>query len=106
MATTKVTFGSILGAVNSTANSVVSVLDVANTMIEKGQLAASTSLKKQRMEVLAEEENFLENLIRDKANEDAQSALRIQEFCKQSAEHAKLYQSAYERYNKILRPAA
>lgn len=104
MPSTKVTFGALLGAVTSTANSVVAVLDVGNTLIEKGQLAATTSLKKQRFEVIAEEETFLENLIREKANEDAISALRVKEFCQQSADHNKMYESAYTRYQTLLRP--
>ncbi len=103
MATAKFTLGSILGAVSSTANSLVATLDVGNTLIEKAQLAATSSLKKQRVETILDEESFLEQLIRDKANEDAQSQRRVRDFCKQSPEDAQAYQSAYERFTKLVR---
>lgn len=103
MATAKFTLGSVLGAVASTANSVVATLEVGNTLIEKAQLAATTSLTKQRLETKADEEVFLEHLIREKAHEDAMSALRAKDFCKQSADHLQMYQSAYNRFEKLLR---
>jgi hypothetical protein len=105
MATARLTFGSILATVNTTANTITATLDAASSGVGMLNAFVDNAAKHQKARIAVDNEDFIENLIRDKSRERTASTLEVQKFIAQSPEHAEAYKSAYETYTAILRPA-
>lgn len=105
MSTSRLTFGAVLGTVQTTANTITSSLDVINSGVSMLTTYVSGAAENQRIRAIADKESFLENLTREKAYEEAASTLKVAKFCQQSADHLKFYTEAYETYSKLLRPS-
>ena len=104
MATARLTLGSILSTVNTTATTVTSTLDAAGKAVGMLNAYVENAASHQKARIAVDNEDFIENLIREKSQERTESTLRVQKYIGQSTEHAKAYQEAYETYSKLLRP--
>lgn len=104
MATARLTLGSILSTVNTTATTVTSTVDAAGKAVGMLNAYVENAASHQKARIAVDNEDFIENLIREKAQERTESTLRVQKYINQSQEHAKAYQEAYETYSKLLRP--
>ena len=104
MSTARLTLGSILSTVNTTATTVTSTLDAAGKAIGMLNNYVDNAAQHQKARIAVDNEDFIESLIREKAQERTESTLRVQKYISQSPEHAKAYQEAYETYSKLLRP--
>ena len=91
---------------NTTANTVTSTLDAVSSGIGMLNAYIDNAASHQKARIAIDNEDFIESLIREKAQERTESTLRVQKYINQSQEHAKAYQEAYETYSKLLRPAS
>ena len=105
MSTARLTLGSILSTVNTTANTVTSTLDAVSSGIGMLNAYIDNAAQHQKARIAIDNEDFIESLIREKSQERTESTLRVQKYISQSPEHAKAYQEAYETYSKLLRPS-
>ena len=104
MATARLTLGSILSTVNTTATTVTSTVDAAGKAVGMLNAYVENAAAHQKARIAIDNEDFIENLIREKSQERTESTIRVQKYISQSTEHAKAYQEAYETYSKLLRP--
>ena len=104
MSTARLTLGSILSTVNTTATTVTSTLDAAGKAVGMLNAYVDNAASHQKARIAVDNEDFIESLVREKAQERTESTLRVQKYINQSPEHAKAYQEAYETYSKLLRP--
>ena len=104
MSTARLTLGSILSTVNTTATTVTSTLDAAGKAVGMVNAYIDNAASHQKARIAVDNEDFIESLVREKAQERTESTLRVQKYINQSQEHAKAYQEAYETYSKLLRP--
>ena len=106
MATARLTLGSILSTVNTTAATATSTLDAAGKAVGMLNAYVDNAASHQKARIAVDNEDFIESLIREKSQERTESTLRVQKYIGQSQEHAKAYQEAYETYSKLLRPTS
>ena len=105
MSTARLTLGSVLSTVNTTATTVTSTLDAAGKAVGMLNAYVENAAQHQKARIAVDNEDFIESLIREKSQERTESTLRVQKYISQSQEHAKAYQEAYETYSKLLRPS-
>lgn len=103
VATTKMTFGAILGAVSTTTQSVVDSFTVLNTLVAKAQLSATDSLREQQINSVLDQATLKQRLVEQHTNEAAERELKIQTFIAQSPKHAEIYQKHYNRYADLMK---
>ena len=106
MSTARLTLGSVLSTVNTTATTVTSTLDAAGKAVGMVNAYIDNAASHQKARIAVDNEDFIESLIREKSQERTESTLRVQKYINQSQEHAKAYQEAYETYSKLLRPTS
>lgn len=104
MSTARLTLGSVLSTVNTTATTVTSTLDAAGKAVGMVNAYIDNAAQHQKARIAIDNEDFIESLVREKAQERTESTLRVQKYINQSQEHSKAYQEAYETYSKLLRP--
>lgn len=102
MATTRMTLGSVLSTVQTTANTVTNVLGAANSSVGMLNRFITDASEKQNVRSKLDMAIFKEQLTRDKAQEESESELRVIDYCKQSSNHADSYQKSYDRLAAIL----
>ena len=79
-------------------------MDAAGKAIGMLNNYVDNAAQHQKARIAVDNEDFIESLVREKAQERTESTLRVQKYINQSQEHAKAYQEAYETYSKLLRP--
>lgn len=104
MSTTRLAFGAILGTVQNAATTVTTTLDAVNNGVGMLSSFVTEASINQRLRNVADREDFMENLIQERAEARALSALKVEAFCAKSAEHAQHYADAYACFTKLLRP--
>lgn len=103
MSTSRLTFGAILSTVQTTANTVTNVLDAGNAAVGMLNAYVTQAADNQRIRQIADKETFIEDLIREKAMQQATQTLKINKFTKQSEEQSVAYEAAYSTYQNLLR---
>ena len=103
MSTSRATFGALLSTVSTTANTVTKSLDVVTHAVSMASAFVQNAAQEQQLNILADKETFIEDLIRRKAKEQTDSTIAVQEFISLSKAHADAYESAYTKYTGILR---
>lgn len=106
MSTSRLTFGAVLSTVQTTANTLTNVLDAANASIGMVNTFVTSAAENQQIRAIADKETFIEDLIREKSFEQANSSLRVSKFTQQSNQHKEYFETAYDKYSTLLRPQA
>lgn len=101
-ASTRIALGSVMAAVATTANTVTGVLDAANAGVGMLNTIVTDAAKKQAARSKLDNEDFMENLIREKAMESTLSLKAIKEFIEVDEFNKTNYESSYIRYSTIL----
>jgi hypothetical protein len=99
--TAKATVGSLFSVITNTGESVIGILNVANTYVGKAQLAADDSYKRQLVESKIDNAVHQEQAIRKAAQDEAESAMRAKEFMLKSEGHKEAYQQSYDRFSSL-----
>jgi hypothetical protein len=105
MSTTRLAFGAILGTIQNAAATVTTALDATNNGVGMLSAFVTEASIDQKLRNVANREDFLENLIQERAEARSIGALKVEAFCAKSAQHAKHYADAYDTFTKLLRPA-
>ena len=103
-ATTRLTLGSILGTVNTTANTVTSIVDVVGSGVSMLTRYVSDAATEQEKRSLINMAKLDEHLIREAAQSEALADLDVQAFRSKSETHDALYTSNYLKFEQVLRP--
>lgn len=103
MSTTRLSFSAVLGTVQATANTVTGALDAAAAGVGMLNSFVTQAADNQRLRQLADKEDFLEDLIREKAQQRTESDVKIDKFTSKSSGHKAAYTSHYSRFEKLLR---
>lgn len=103
MSTTRLSFGAVLGTVQSAATTLTSTLDTVTTAVGMATSFVSQAADNQRLRQIADKEDFVENLIMEKAEQRTLSNLKVEKLISKSADHAKHYSAAYAKFTKLLR---
>lgn len=103
MSTSRMTLGAVLSTVQSTANTLTNTLDAANSAVGMLNTFVNSAAENQRIRAIADKETFIEDLIREKSFEEAQSGLKVEKFIAQSSAHRTHYQGAYDKFTELLR---
>lgn len=103
MSSSRLTFGAMLSTVTTTANTVTATLEAVNQGVGMLTSYVGNAAEHQKLRQLADNETFVEELIREKSFEETQSTLRVSKFISQSDEHHSAYEKAYNKFNAILR---
>lgn len=103
MSTTRMSFGAVLGSIQSAATTVTTTLDAATGGV--GMLAAfvTKAADEQRIRHTIDKEDFIENLIIERTEMNAVAVIKLNKFIAKSPEHASAAKAAYEKYSKLLR---
>lgn len=104
MSTTRLSFGAVLGTVQSAATTITATLDTVSTAVGMATSFVSQAADNQRLRQIADREDFVENLIMEKAEQRATAHLKAEKFIAKSADHAKHYEQSYRTFTKLLRP--
>ena len=100
-ATTRLTFGAVLGSVEAAAATVTSTLDTATKAVGMLNRFVSDAADKQNLRSKVDMHEFKTVLVEQKAMEEALRKKGIEEFCKDST-NSKHYQAAYDRLAAIV----
>lgn len=100
-ATTRMTVGTLLGAVNGAATTVADTFDTATKAIGMANLYVSTMSDKQRIRTKLEMHTFVNKLAEETAMVETLRKKNIEEFCKDD-QNAKIYNAEYAKIVDIL----
>ena len=103
MSTTRMSFGAVLGSVQSAATTITSTLDAATGAVGMLTAFVSKASDEQRVRHVADKEDFVENLIMERAEMRSIACLKAEKFITKSADHAKHYGAAYAAFEQLLR---
>lgn len=106
MSTTRLSFGAVLGTVQSAATTLTTTLDTVSVAVGMATSFVSQAADNQRLRQIADKEDFVENLIMEKSEQRATAHLKAEKFISKSADHAKHYGEAYKTFTGLLRPEA
>lgn len=101
---TRLTLGSILGTVNTTANVITSAVDVLGAGISMVTRYANDAATEQEKRSIINMGKLDEHLIREAAQSESLADLDIANFRAKSQKHDELYISNYEKFSNLLRP--
>lgn len=100
-ATTRMTVGTLLGAVNGAATTVADTFDTATKAIGMANLYVTTMSDKQRIRTKLEMHTFVNKLAEETAMVETLRKKNIEEFCKDE-QNAEIYNTEYEKIVAIL----
>lgn len=103
MSTTRLSFGAVLGSVQSAANTMTGALEAASAGIGMLNSFVTQAADNQRIRQVADKEDFVEDLIREKGQQRTESDVKVAKFTSKSEGHLKAYNSHYARFESLLR---
>lgn len=103
MSTTRLSFGAVLGTIQATANTLTGALDAAAAGVGMLNGFVTQAADNQRIRQIADKEDFVENLIMEKAQQATEAVIKAHKFCTKSKEHAEAYNDKYARFTSLLR---
>lgn len=106
MSTTRLSFSAVLGTVHSAANTVTGTLDAVSVAVGMATSFVTQAADNQRLRQVADKEDFIENLISEKAQQRTEQQAKIAKFKEKSSGHAQAYDAAYARFSQLLRDPA
>jgi hypothetical protein len=102
MSTARMTFGTILGTVSTSAVAISTVIGTGVKGINMLEKFVDDAATKQHKRSLLDMESFQTRLLEEVAQEDAERGLKLDEFMSKSAQHRELYKLNYERLAAVL----
>ncbi len=103
MSTTRLSFSAVLGTVHSAATTVTTVLDTTAVAVGMATSFVTQAADNQRLRQIADKEDFIENLISEKAIQRTEALVKVHAFKSKSSGHAEAYDAAYAKFTELLR---
>lgn len=91
----------IMTSVAKGAQAVGALFDSTTNSIGMLDALVTKASEDQRLRYRKERRTFVHNLVREASEEQSQSDLRVDEFCKQSPRHAELFNAAYSEFSEL-----
>lgn len=104
VANSRMTFASVLGAVQTSANTITSTLNAVNAAVGMANKFVSDAAERQGVRSTLDNAIFTKTLHQEKAQELTESRLAVLQYTKQSAQHAEHYTTAYNELASLLNP--
>lgn len=101
-ATARMTLGSLFATVGTAANAVTSTLNTTVDAISMLDRYVSDARERQTMRSAVEKLDFTQRLAEEKATEMSERQLQVLEFCAQSADHKRMFETNYDRIIGVL----
>lgn len=101
-ANSRMTLASVLAAVQTTANTATGALNAVNSAVGMANKYVTDAAQRQEVRSKLDMAIFERTLHQEKAQELAQSRINMENFAKQSAAHAAMYQQAYDELAAII----
>lgn len=102
MATSRITFGAVLGTIGDAAGTISTVLNTATTAVSMASKFVEDAKEQQRIRSVVEMDSFGEVLCEESAMAEASRKSDILAFCKKSPEHQALFETGYNRVKTLL----
>ena len=102
MATSRITFGAVLGTIGDAAGTVSTILNTATTSVSMLAKFVDDAKEQQRIRSIVDMDSFGETLAEESAMAEATRKSDILVFCKKSPEHQELFTTAYNRVKVLL----
>lgn len=102
VANSRMTLGSVLAAVQTSANTISNTLNAANSAIGMVNTFVESAASNQKLRAKADSLNFKHRLIEEKAMETTEARIQIDSYCKQSAAHKQHFQSAFDELTEFM----
>lgn len=102
IASTRMTIGSVLGAVQTAAITVSGTLDAAGSAIGMLNATVSKAAKEQSIRHAIDVNEFKSRLVQEVAMQRSQRERQVLEFC-QDEQNAKLYKSAHDELTELVK---
>lgn len=103
VANSRMTVGSILAAVQTTANTATGALTAINSAVGMANKFVTDAALRQDVRSKLDNAIFEKTLHQEKSQELAESRIQMEAFAKQSEAHAKHYQLAYDELASLLK---
>lgn len=106
MATTanaRLTAAALLGTVTTAASTVTNTFDALNKGIGMLNSAVNDAAHAQEKRSLVNRRNFVKNLVRETAQQEAEALVRIEDFLKSNPAAAKHYAAAHDELTELLK---
>ena len=105
MATSRVTVGAVLGAVETTATTLTNTLNALNMGVNMINASVKEASENQQDQQKIDRSTFRKNLLRESAQAETEANLKALAFCKTSKDHAALYETAYNEFASLFSEA-
>jgi hypothetical protein len=102
MATSRITFGAVLGTIGDAAGTVSTVLNTVTTSVSMLGKFVDDAKEQQRIRSIVNMDSFGEVLAEESAMAEATRKSDILAFCKKSPEHQELFNVGYNRVKALL----
>lgn len=102
MATSRITFGAVLGTIGDAAGTISTVLNTATTAVSMASKFVEDAKEQQRIRSTVEMDSFAEVLAEESAMAEAVRKSDILIFCKKSTTHEELFKTSYNRIKLLL----
>lgn len=103
IANSRMTFGAILGAVQTSATTITASLDAANAAVGMLNKFVTDAADRQQVRSKLDGAIYEKTLLQEKAQQLTESRLQVLNYCKQSAEHEQQYQAAFDELGELLK---
>ena len=103
VANSRMTFGSILAAVQTTANTATSAVTAINSAVGMANKFVTDAALRQNVRSKLDNAIFERTFHQQKAQELAESRIQMESYIKQSETHAKHYQQAYNELASLMK---
>lgn len=102
-ANSRMTLGSILGAIQTTANTVTASLNAVNEGVGMVNKTVSNAAQRQEVRSKLDSAIFEKTLHQEKAMELTESRMVIRDYRKKSDDHSSMYETAYSELHELLK---
>lgn len=102
MSTARMTFGTVLGTVSTSAVAISTIIGTGVKGINMLEKFVDDAADKQIERSLLDMESFRVRLLEEVSQEDTERGIKLEEFMAKSASHRELYELNYKRLEAVL----
>lgn len=100
-ATNGKSLASIGKAISTAAQSVTAAFNATTEAVSMADNLVQHSSRKQQDRYRIEQEEYRENLILEASSREAETGIKVEDFCAKSEKHAELFNRSYAKYSAL-----
>jgi hypothetical protein len=101
MATARLTIGSVLGTVNTAAETLTGIIGTVSNGVGMVNAYVEEAAKKQQGRIKNDQAIFITQLVIEGAEAEAEMHRGVINYCSKSSDHKRLFETAYDKYAKL-----